>query len=145
MGVLGDSERGTVRPNYPCCNGRLVRQRSLYRQLSYFCYILDTVSCTEKIKGNSKIAAEKEEAGFRPVVELAAKIVQKNRDKCSYGWVMLNDLTVAEVPGLNVRIYLSASEILKLEDHIIAKSKKVHDAVASVPLDKVFSARSVST
>ncbi|KAL6547502.1 hypothetical protein OROMI_023223 [Orobanche minor] len=42
-----------------------------------------------------------------------------------------------EVPGLNVRINLSASEILKLAEHIIAKSKKVHDAVASVPLDKV--------
>lgn len=33
---------------------------------------------------------------------------------------------------------MSASEILKLADRIIAKSKEVHDAVASVPLDKVF-------
>ncbi|KAL5228947.1 hypothetical protein ABZP36_017212 [Zizania latifolia] len=24
--VMGDSERGTICPNYPCCNGRLVRQ-----------------------------------------------------------------------------------------------------------------------
>ncbi|KAL6508912.1 hypothetical protein OROHE_021471 [Orobanche hederae] len=130
MGVLGDSERGTVCPNYHCCNGRLARkytERDLYRQLSYFCYILDTVPCTEKIKGNSKIAAEKEEARIKPVVELAAKTVQKIRDRCSYRW---------EVPGLNVRINLPAPEILKLADHIIAKSKKVHDAVASVPLDK---------
>ncbi|KAG8365960.1 hypothetical protein BUALT_Bualt17G0026300 [Buddleja alternifolia] len=41
------------------------------------------------------------------------------------------------VPGSNVRINLSASEILRLADHIVAKSKEVHDAVASVPLDKV--------
>ncbi|CAN1314181.1 Probable thimet oligopeptidase [Linum perenne] len=39
--------------------------------------------------------------------------------------------------GSGVRINLSASEILKLADQIIAKSKRVHDAVASVPLDKV--------
>ncbi|CAH9108479.1 unnamed protein product [Cuscuta europaea] len=42
-----------------------------------------------------------------------------------------------EIPGLNVRINLSASEILRLADNIITKSKQVHDAVASVPLDKV--------
>ncbi|KAL6576442.1 hypothetical protein OROHE_000223 [Orobanche hederae] len=65
MGVLGDSKRGTLSPNYPCCNGHLVRQ----------------------IKGNSKIAAEKKEARIRPVVELAAKIVQKIKDRCSYGWI----------------------------------------------------------
>ncbi|KAL6586564.1 hypothetical protein OROMI_001552 [Orobanche minor] len=124
IGVLGDSERGTVCPNYPCCNGRLVRQIC---QLSYFCYILDIVPCTKKIKANSKIAVEKEQARIRLVVELATKTVQKIKDRCSYGW---------EVPGLNVRINLSISEILKLADHIIAKSKKVHDAIASVPLDK---------
>ncbi|KAI9080842.1 hypothetical protein K1719_037151 [Acacia pycnantha] len=42
-----------------------------------------------------------------------------------------------DLPGSNVRINLSKSEILKLADRIIAKSKEVHDAVASVPLDKV--------
>lgn len=36
-----------------------------------------------------------------------------------------------------MHINLSASEILKLADRIIDKSKKVHDAVASIPLDKV--------
>ncbi|XP_028772222.1 probable thimet oligopeptidase [Neltuma alba] len=41
-----------------------------------------------------------------------------------------------DLPGSNVRINLSKSEILKLADQIIAKSKEVHDAVASVPLDK---------
>lgn len=42
-----------------------------------------------------------------------------------------------ELQGSMVRVNLSASEILKLADKIIAKSKEVHDAVASVPLDKV--------
>ncbi|KAJ7957621.1 putative Oligopeptidase [Quillaja saponaria] len=39
--------------------------------------------------------------------------------------------------GSKVCVNLSPSEILKLADRIIAKSKEVHDAVASVPLDKV--------
>ncbi|KAL0421505.1 UNVERIFIED_CONTAM: putative thimet oligopeptidase [Sesamum latifolium] len=47
------------------------------------------------------------------------------------------------VPGSNVRINLSASEILRLADHIVAKSKEVHDAVASVPLDKVTYASTI--
>lgn len=42
------------------------------------------------------------------------------------------------VPGSNVRIILSASEILRLADNIVAKSKEIHDAVASVPPDKVL-------
>ncbi|XP_022726412.1 probable thimet oligopeptidase isoform X5 [Durio zibethinus] len=42
-----------------------------------------------------------------------------------------------DLRGCNFRVNLSASEILKLADRIIAKSKEVHDAVASVPLDKV--------
>ncbi|KAL3835648.1 hypothetical protein ACJIZ3_010384 [Penstemon smallii] len=47
------------------------------------------------------------------------------------------------VPGSNVQINLSASEILKLADHIVAKSKEVHDAIASVPLDKVTYANAI--
>ncbi|KAL0364273.1 UNVERIFIED_CONTAM: putative thimet oligopeptidase [Sesamum angustifolium] len=47
------------------------------------------------------------------------------------------------VPGSNVRINLSASEILRLADHIVAKSKEVHDTVASVPLDKVTYANTI--
>ncbi|XP_055812732.1 probable thimet oligopeptidase [Solanum dulcamara] len=42
-----------------------------------------------------------------------------------------------DVPGSKVRVNLSASEILKLAESIINKSKQVHDAVASVPLEKV--------
>ncbi|XP_052311993.1 probable thimet oligopeptidase isoform X2 [Populus trichocarpa] len=49
-----------------------------------------------------------------------------------------------DLSGSNARINLSASEILKLADRIIAKSKEVHDAVASVPLDKVTYANVMS-
>lgn len=44
----------------------------------------------------------------------------------------------AELPGLIVLVNLSPSEVLKLADHVIGKSKEVHDAVASVPLNQVF-------
>ncbi|KAI3467654.1 hypothetical protein Pfo_024317 [Paulownia fortunei] len=47
------------------------------------------------------------------------------------------------VLGSNVRVNLSASEILRLADHIVAKSKEVHDAVALVPLDKVTYANTI--
>lgn len=49
-----------------------------------------------------------------------------------------------DLPGCNVRVNLSSSAILKLADRIIAKSKAVHDAVASVPLDKVAYANVIS-
>lgn len=49
-----------------------------------------------------------------------------------------------DLSGSNACINLSASEILKLADRIIAKSKEVHDAVASVPLDKVTYANVIS-
>ncbi|KAI5572948.1 hypothetical protein BDE02_10G046600 [Populus trichocarpa] len=49
-----------------------------------------------------------------------------------------------DLSGSNALINLSASEILKLADRIIAKSKEVHDAVASVPLDKVTYANVIS-
>lgn len=40
-------------------------------------------------------------------------------------------------PEIKIRINLTASEILNLADCIVAKSKKIHDSVAAVPLDKV--------
>lgn len=46
-------------------------------------------------------------------------------------------IQMTDVPGLNVLVNLSATEIHKLTDQIIAKSKEVHDLVASVPLEKV--------
>ncbi|XP_051116561.1 probable thimet oligopeptidase [Andrographis paniculata] len=45
--------------------------------------------------------------------------------------------------GSSVRINMSSSEILRLADHIIAKSKEVHDKVAAVPLDKVSYANTI--
>ncbi|KOM39746.1 hypothetical protein LR48_Vigan03g312800 [Vigna angularis] len=42
-----------------------------------------------------------------------------------------------DLAGSKVRVNLSAPEILKLSEQIIANSKKVHNSVASVPLDKV--------
>lgn len=44
----------------------------------------------------------------------------------------------SDLQGSEVRVTLSASEILKLADRIVNKSKEVYDAVASVPLDKVL-------
>ncbi|KAK4416185.1 DNA polymerase alpha catalytic subunit [Sesamum alatum] len=95
--VLGDSERGTTCPNYPRCNGHLMRkytEADLYRQLSYFCYTLDTVRCIDKIEGDNRMPVEKELAKIRPLVETAASTVQKIRDRCAYGWVKLSDLIV---------------------------------------------------
>lgn len=48
------------------------------------------------------------------------------------------DFVASDLPGSDVRVNISPSEILRLADRIIAKSKEVHDAVASVPLDKVL-------
>ncbi|KAK8473821.1 hypothetical protein PHAVU_001G258500 [Phaseolus vulgaris] len=42
-----------------------------------------------------------------------------------------------DLAGSKVRVNLSAPEILKLAEQIIANSKKVHNSVATVPLDKV--------
>lgn len=48
-----------------------------------------------QVEANIKTQVEKEIARVRPLVELAASIVQKLRDRCAYGWVRLNDLTVS--------------------------------------------------
>lgn len=95
--LLGDSEKGTVCPNYPQCNGRLARkytEADLYKQLSYFCHLLDTVRCLEKMEASSRIPLEKQLTKIRPMINLAATTVQRMRDQCAYGWVQLNDLTV---------------------------------------------------
>ncbi|GJV86508.1 DNA polymerase alpha catalytic subunit [Tanacetum coccineum] len=93
--VIGDSERGTVCPNYPRCNGRLVRQYSeanVYKQLSYFCYLLDANRCIDKVEAKFRNSVEKDVARISPLVELASLTVQKVRDRCGYGWVKLGDL-----------------------------------------------------
>lgn len=46
--------------------------------------------------------------------------------------------SILGLPGCDtVRVNLSAKEILDLADEIISNSTRVHDAVASVPLNKV--------
>ncbi|GAA0168120.1 DNA metabolism protein [Lithospermum erythrorhizon] len=95
--VVGDSDRGIVCPNYPQCNGRLLRQYTeadLYKQLSFFCHILDTVRCIDKVEVNMRAPVVKELLRIRPLVELAASTVQKMRDRCAYGWLQLKDLTI---------------------------------------------------
>ncbi|MCL7024541.1 hypothetical protein MKW94_001907 [Papaver nudicaule] len=96
--LVGDSERGTVCPNYPHCNGHLVRKYSeadLYRQLTYFCHILDAVQFIEKLELKVRIPLERELARIQPMVDLATSIVQKLRDQCAYGWVQMKDLFVS--------------------------------------------------
>lgn len=84
--LIRDAERGTVCPEYPRCNGRLVRkvcflfsmscyifgnspnglifhlcapilhfqysEADLYKQLTYFSHVLDTVHCIDKVFDN---------------------------------------------------------------------------------------------
>uniref|UniRef100_A0A453G3T9 Peptidase M3A/M3B catalytic domain-containing protein n=1 Tax=Aegilops tauschii subsp. strangulata TaxID=200361 RepID=A0A453G3T9_AEGTS len=50
----------------------------------------------------------------------------------------------AELPGFSVQVNLSAAEIKRLADRIIAKSKETYDAVAAVPLDKVNFANAIA-
>ncbi|OVA15651.1 DNA-directed DNA polymerase [Macleaya cordata] len=95
--VIGDSERGTVCPNYPRCNGHLVRkytEADLYKQLTYFCHVLDAVRFVDKLELKVRIPLEKELARIQAMVDLAAATVQKLRDRCAYGWVQMMDLTV---------------------------------------------------
>ncbi|KAK4763660.1 hypothetical protein SAY87_013098 [Trapa incisa] len=61
----------------------------------------------------------------------AIKSYRKNRER-------------KDLLGSDVRINLSAREILKLAELIVVKSKKVHDAVASVPLDRIDYGKVVS-
>ncbi|CAL9114496.1 unnamed protein product [Musa textilis] len=96
--VIGDSERGTVCPNYPRCNGHLIRQYTeadLYKQLSYFCHVLDATRFLEKLEQKATAPIEKELSMIQPVVSPAASVIQKIRDRCSYGWVQLDDLCIS--------------------------------------------------
>lgn len=45
---------------------------------------------------NVKLSSiEKELAVIRPAVSLAESVIQKIRDRCSYGWVQLKDLCIS--------------------------------------------------
>ncbi|KAL5220905.1 hypothetical protein ABZP36_025618 [Zizania latifolia] len=98
LSVMGDSERGTICPNYPRCNGRLVRQYTeadLYRQLSYFCYAVDATRCLEKLDQKTRLPFEKEFVALSQTIKLALMEIQKIRDRCAFGWVQLNDLAIS--------------------------------------------------
>lgn len=95
--ILGDSEKGTTCPNYPHCDGHLIRkytEADLHRQLAYYCYILDTVRCINKIEGDRRLLVEIELARIQPLVDVASTIVQKLRVRCTHGWVQLKNLVV---------------------------------------------------
>nr|VDD25910.1 unnamed protein product [Brassica oleracea] len=95
--LLGDRERGTVCPNYPNCNGTLLRKYTeayLYKQLSYFCHILDTQCSLKKMDVGVRIQVEKAMTNIRPAVESAASIARSIRDRCDYGWVQLKDIAI---------------------------------------------------
>ncbi|EOA12793.1 hypothetical protein CARUB_v10025741mg [Capsella rubella] len=95
--LLGDRERGTVCPNYPNCNGTLLRkytEADLYRQLSYFCHILDTQCSLEKMDVGVRIQVEKAMTKIRPAVESAASMARSIRDRCAYGWLQLTDIAI---------------------------------------------------
>ncbi|KAK1300169.1 DNA polymerase alpha catalytic subunit [Acorus calamus] len=66
----------------------------LYKQLTYFCYVLDASRCIEKVDPIHRTTLEKELVRVRPIVDLAASTIRKIRDRCAYGWVHLKDLTV---------------------------------------------------
>ncbi|KAG8373805.1 hypothetical protein BUALT_Bualt11G0063300 [Buddleja alternifolia] len=70
--ALGDSERGTTCPNYPRCNGHLIK----------------------KFESDKRLAVENELSRVRPLVELAASTVQKIHNRCAYGWIQLKDFIV---------------------------------------------------
>ncbi|XP_020888004.1 DNA polymerase alpha catalytic subunit isoform X2 [Arabidopsis lyrata subsp. lyrata] len=95
--LLGDRERGTVCPNYPNCNGTLLRkytEADLYWQLSYFCHILDTQCSLEKMDDGVRIQVEKAMMKIRPAVESAASVARSIRDRCAYGWLQLTDIAI---------------------------------------------------
>ncbi|EFH39209.1 hypothetical protein ARALYDRAFT_359258 [Arabidopsis lyrata subsp. lyrata] len=106
--LLGDCERGTVCPNYPNCRGTLLRkytEADLYRQLSYFCHILDTQCSLEKVSTFNLIASNQMDVGvriqvekamtkIRPAVESAASMARSIRDRCGYGWLQLTDIAI---------------------------------------------------
>uniref|UniRef100_A0A0D9V897 DNA polymerase n=1 Tax=Leersia perrieri TaxID=77586 RepID=A0A0D9V897_9ORYZ len=96
--VMGDSERGTICPNYPRCNGHLVRQYTeadLYRQLSYFCYVVDATRCLEKLDQKARLPFEKEFVTLSQTINSALMEIQKIRDRCAFGWVQLKDLAIS--------------------------------------------------
>ena len=101
------------------------KEVDLYRQLSYFCYVLDATRCLDKVTHQPKhpvfvklsnpkqavadvrlllwmqldqkarLPFEKEFAAVGQTINLALMEIQKIRDRCAFGWVQLKDLAVS--------------------------------------------------
>ncbi|KAF5741135.1 putative oligopeptidase [Tripterygium wilfordii] len=82
---------------------------------------------TKQMRNQNVLVLTGGAALFAVAVNIAISAFNSHRQKAKW----------KDLLGSDVRVNLSASEILKLADQIIAESKKVHDAIASVPLDKV--------
>ncbi|KAG5040120.1 hypothetical protein JHK85_012596 [Glycine max] len=67
-------------------------EADLYKKLSYFFHVFDTVSCIAKltVEAKSRMLIEKL-IKIRPMIDQAA---QKIRDRCAFGWVRLHDLVI---------------------------------------------------
>ncbi|KAF8758225.1 hypothetical protein HU200_010591 [Digitaria exilis] len=70
-------------------------EANLYRQLSYFCYVLDATRCLDKLDQKARLPFEKEFAAVSQTINLALMEIQKIRDRCAFGWVQLKDLAVS--------------------------------------------------
>ncbi|XP_022149463.1 DNA polymerase alpha catalytic subunit-like [Momordica charantia] len=94
---VGDSQRGIPCPKYPQCDGRLIRtytEADLWKQICYFCDVLDTERCMEKLEIHTRVTLEKEMAKIRQLVELAVSTVKTIRDRSAYGHLKLEDIAV---------------------------------------------------
>ncbi|KAJ4821496.1 DNA polymerase [Rhynchospora pubera] len=61
--LVGDAEKGTVCPRYPSCDGHLIRQYTeadLYKQLSYFCFVLDASRFLDKLDHKTRAPFERQ-------------------------------------------------------------------------------------
>jgi DNA polymerase alpha subunit A len=96
--VLGDSERGSVCPQYPGCNGHLCRQHTevdLYKQLTHFYRLLDISRALDTVTDPIvKLAAEQKLASVRGAVDAAAQTINRLRNRCAFKWVQLDRLCI---------------------------------------------------
>ncbi|KAL9263704.1 DNA polymerase alpha catalytic subunit-like protein [Drosera capensis] len=84
----------------------LYSEADLYKQLQYFCHVLDTVHCIQKMDANARVAAEKELARVRALAELAASTAQKMRDRCAYGWISVFWPAISMDYVFNLKVFM---------------------------------------
>ncbi|KAK7387563.1 hypothetical protein VNO78_28453 [Psophocarpus tetragonolobus] len=94
---------------------------------------------TESEGKSKKMGIEKKKGGSLLVFTGAAAVlaIAANLAITAIKYQKGKNAKKKDLAGSKVRVNLSASEIVKLSDQIIANSNKVHNSVASVPLDKV--------